>query len=562
MLAGPPLALLLALAQAPAPGAPDSAVLRALPYIDAAAREHLRREPAPGLALAVVADGRVAAVRAYGVADLASGAAVTGDTRFLAGSVSKAFTAVALLQLQEEGLVDLQRPVADYLPWFRVRGAETPITLHHLLTHTAGLPRDRSDLPSSPYTALALRDRVIDAPPGSRFAYSNIGYQLLSLAIEEVLGRPFTQAIRERVLAPLDLSRTDPAVTQEARLSTATGYEYLFDDRPPLPGEPVVPAAWGEYSAGDANLVTSAPDLGRFLVALLDQGAPAGRRLLQPRSFARMIQRTVPAPELGPGAYYGYGVVLTELEGDPILWHSGGMPGYRAMLIGDLDERLGVVLLMNGPGAPRELGEYALRSLIATRRGSAPPPVPVAAPPDSIPDAAEWAGAYADSAGGGIVLERDGWRLFLRDGAARAPLLRGGPDRLLTSDSAWSRFPVRAVREGGRIVELVHGPRWFRRPDSPSPRAPSAPAGWQAYPGHYRAQVPYDSNVRVVVRHGELLLLSPEGNEEKLVPGPGGIFRVGAEGRGVERVRFFDVVSGRALRVELSGTSYYRADSP
>lgn len=97
MLAGPPLALLLALIQAPAAATPDSALLRALPYIDAAAREHLRREPAPGLALAVVADGRVVQVRAYGVVDLASGAGVTAETRFLAGSVSKAFTAVALL---------------------------------------------------------------------------------------------------------------------------------------------------------------------------------------------------------------------------------------------------------------------------------------------------------------------------------------------------------------------------------------------------------------------------------------------------------------------------------
>ncbi|MBK7716690.1 MAG: beta-lactamase family protein [Gemmatimonadetes bacterium] len=541
---------------------PDSALLRAVPYIDAAAREHLRREPAPGLALAVVADGHVVLVRAYGVADLASGAEVTAGTRFLAGSVSKAFTAVALLQLQEEGLLDVRRPVTDYLSWFRVRGADAPITLHHLLTHTAGLPRDRSDLPSSPYTALALRDRVVAAPPGTRFAYSNIGYQLLSLVIEEVVGRPFTQTIREQVLAPLGLARTDPGVTQEARLTTATGYEYLFDDRPPLPGEPVVPAAWGEYSAGDANLVTTAPDLGRFLAALLDQGAPAGHRLLQPQSFARLVQRTVPAPELGPGSYYGYGVVLTDIEGDPVLWHSGGMPGFRAMLIGDLDERVGVVLLMNGPGAPRALGEYALRALIAARRGKAPPPVPVAAPADSIPEAAEWSGDYADSTGQVLAVRSEGARLLLREGDARVRLLRGGPDRLLAADSGWSRYPLRGVREGGRIVELVHGPRWFRRVGSPAAPARRAPADWQAYAGHYRAQVPYDSNVRVVVRHGQLLLLSPEGIEEELVPGPGGAFLVGAEGLGVERVRFLDLVSGRALRLDLSGTSYYRATSP
>ena len=547
------------LAQTPA----DTGYTSALRYIDAAVREQMSEEETPGMALALVANGQVLGVRTYGYADVAARRPVTPDTRFLAGSISKAFTAVALLQLQEEGLVDLRRPVTDYLPWFKVRSRHAPITLHHLLTHTAGLSRDRSDLPSSPYTALALRDREVGAPPGERFAYSNIGYQLLSLVIEEVEGRPFSEAIRRRILEPMGMDETMPEVTQAGRLSTATGYQYLYDDRPPLPGESLVPVAWGEYSAGDANIVTTAPDLARFLLGLLAQGGSGPRRLLQPASFARMVQRTVPAPELGESAFYGYGVILGSQEGDPVLWHSGGMAGFRAMLLGDADERLGVVILMNGPGNPRRLAEYALRSLIAVRRGKAPPPVEVAAPPDVIPHAADYAGTFTDGGGHRLGVEATGDRLWLIDAAGRLPLLRGGePDQFLLEDSAWARFPIRFGRQQGKVVELVHGERWFTTAGYTGPRSFQVPGEWSSYTGHYRAPVPYYSNYRVVLRKGELLLVSPEGLEEPLVPVAGREFRVGRDSRSVERVTFSDVISGRALRLNLSGTEYYRTRTP
>ncbi|HSB55263.1 MAG TPA: serine hydrolase domain-containing protein, partial [Gemmatimonadales bacterium] len=430
-----------------AQSAPDTNYAGAIRYIDAAARELLTEDGTPGLALALVADGEIIGVKTYGYADLGTRAPVLPDTRFLAGSVSKAFTAVALLQLQEEGLVDVARPVADYLPWFKVRSRFPAITLHHLLTHTAGLPRDRSDLPSSPYTALALRDREMAAAPGSRFAYSNIGYQLLSLVIEEVEGRPFAEAIRRRVLEPTGMTRSQAEVTQAARLTSATGYQYLYDDRPPAPGDPLVAASWGEYSAGDANIITTAPDLARFLVGLLAQGGEGTQRLLQPVSFARMVQRTVPAPELGPAAFYGYGVILGMRNGDPVLWHSGAVAGFRSMLLGDADERVGVVVLMNGPGNPRRLAEYALDVLIAKRRARPFPPVLETPSSEIIPNAGEYAGRFTDSAGVVVEVQRDGARLWLIDGARRIPLLRGGePDQLFARDSAWARFPVRFGR--------------------------------------------------------------------------------------------------------------------
>lgn len=556
------LPLLAVPAQSTLAAQTDGGLAQALAYVVAAAEEHQVEEGVPGIAIALLTREGALITRSLGVQDIATRAPITDTTRFLAGSISKAFTAAALLQLQEEGLVDLHRPVAAYLPWFKVRSVYAPITLHHLLTHTAGLPRDRSDLPSSPYTALALKDREMGVPPGERFAYSNIGYQLLSLVAEEVEGRPFAEIIGSRVLVPLGLRDTRAAVTQEGRLSVATGYQYLFDDRPPAPGQPLVPVAWGENTAGDANIVTTVRDLAVFLQALLNQGRGADGMLLQPASFSRMVQRTVPAAELGEGEYYGYGVVLGSIDGDPVLWHSGGMPGFRTMMLGDLDEGLGVIILMNGPGNPRRLAEYSLRTLIAARRGRPLPPVPVAAAPEVIPGAGDYSGRYADTTGSSILIEASGDRLFLDTRSGRAPLLRSGPDAFVTAHPDFTLFPVRFARQGGQVTELSYGGRWYSNERYRGPSRFPHLAAWDGFTGHYRAQVPYYSNYRIVLRKGALLLVSPEGYEEPLIPLGGQEFRVGVDERAVERVRFTDVVSGRALRMNLSGTDYYRTTSP
>lgn len=530
----------------------DTSLSRATAYIEEAAREEMRAEGVPGLALAIVANGKVIATRGLGVADIASGAPVTADTRFQAGSISKVFTAVTLLQMVEEGRLDPQKPVTTYLPWFKTR-ASSPITLHQLLTHTAGLPRDRSDLPSSPYTAVALRDRPIGTP-GERFAYSNIGYQLLSLIMEEVAGRPFGDLVNDGVIRPLGLSRTLPAVTQEERLTSATGYQYLFDDRPPVPGVPLVPVPWTEYTAGDANIVTSAKDLGTFLTAILAQGqAEGGTRLLQPASFARMVQRTARAGDLGPDAFYGYGIVLANLSGDPVAWHSGGMPGFRSIIMGDLDERVGIALLMNGPGNPRRLAEYALRVLIEARRGQQLSPVMVSPPPEKVDGAVDYAGRYTASNGDSAVVRADGDRLWING----MPLYRAGKDQFVTSNTEASRFPFRFQRAGTQVIELIHGGEWFAR-GSGRPPLERSPDAWRPYLGHYRAQLPYYSNFRVIERKGVLLLVSPEGIEEPLLPTGRYTFRVGADPRSVEQIEFEDIISGRALRMNLSGTDYYR----
>src|SRR5690606_12585613 len=134
--------------------------------------------------LALVDRRGLITARTYGYANLDRHTPVEPDTRFQVGSISKSFTALALMQLADSGRFDPQRPVSAYLPWFTPANRFAPITGHHLLTHTSGLPADRDDVPSSRAQAYLVRERTVATPPGTHWAYSNIGYQVLGALLE------------------------------------------------------------------------------------------------------------------------------------------------------------------------------------------------------------------------------------------------------------------------------------------------------------------------------------------------------------------------------------------
>lgn len=557
-------AALLGLALASAPAAVPAQTADPLSTAAERAETFLRRRMAedqvPGAALVVVDRNAVLLLLPVGSADLQAGRPVTAGTLFQIGSLSKTLTAMAALQLREEGLLALDRPITAYLPWFRVQSSFGPITLHHLLTHTAGLPRDRDDIPSSPYAAAALRERELGFPPGVRFAYSNIGYQLLSLLMEEVEGDDFERLVRRRVLGPAGMYGSAAAITNDLRSRLATGYQYWYDDRPPHPSHPVVPATWAEHRAGDANVASTPADLAALLRLLLARGAGPGGLVVDTASFRLMVESAVPAPELGPAARYGYGIVEDVLDGRPVLWNSGGMQGFRAHLVVSPADGIGAAVVMNGPGNVRRAAEYALRAFGAAQHGRPLPDLPPEVPPALVANAPDYAGVFTDTAGTGLTFDAVGDRVDLVVEEERVPLERLGGDRFLVNHPRFALFPLQFGRDpAGRVVELVHGERWLVHARYRGPRSFDHPARWAAFTGHYRSRNPWFNNFRVILRKGVLLLVAPEGTEEILLPlDRQGLFRVGPDPRSPERLLFDTVISGRALRATLSGVSYYR----
>lgn len=522
--------------------------------IDRFVAQNMRAHNTPGLALALTDRERLLRVSTYGLADVAARTPVTQDTLFEIGSISKSFTCIALLQLHEEGRLDLHAPVAQYLPWFQVRSKYVPITLHHLMSHTAGIVNGSDISNDSRFDVYALRDTETGAPPGAHFYYSNVGFQALGYVLEEILGQPYPDIIRARILDRLGMDATQPIITHSLRQRLAVGYERLYDDRPPHPAHPLAPATWIESGRGDGSICSTPGDMAVYLRMLLNRGQGARGRLLSGASYGLLTQRVI---ETERGEYYGYGLDSYDIDGHACIGHGGGMVGYYAMMLGDVEEGVGAVALINGPGDPLEVVKFALKTLRAALHGETLPPLPPLADPTCVENAADYAGTYR-AGDKTIDISAEGDRAILKYAGERVALEKREPDRFFVSHPDLERFLLIFRREGERVVEAVHGPDAYVNAHDTGPATFESFPEWAAYPGHYRSHNPWSSNFRIVLRRGELVLIYPAGDEKRLVPVGDGAFRVGEEDWQPERIRFDAIVNRQALRANYSGCDYHR----
>jgi D-alanyl-D-alanine carboxypeptidase len=516
----------------------------------------MREGGIPGMTLAVTDRERTLETFARGVSDVASQAPVTPDTLFEIGSLGKPFTAISLLQLREAGELDLTAPVSRYLPWFEVR-SPAPITVHHLLNHTSGIVRGTDIATHGLYESWALRELETRIMPGEYFRYSNLGYKTLGFMLERILGESLPSIVRRRILEPLSMSATYAAITLDMLGATATGYMSVYDDRPEHVGQPVVPSVRAEYAAGDGAQASTAGDMARYLRLLLNRGLGPDGRVLSEESFELMTARSV----WTGGDYYGYGLATYDVDGRSYIGHGGGNAGYRSAMVVDLAAGLGVVLLANRMGETDPLVDVAQRALTAVRRARDGLPTRRLPRnnPTSVPNAAEYAGTYRSVDGRSLTLSASRGKLLLRPEGKAVALERRAPDSFYVPhpefELAWLDF----VRRRGRVVGAFHGGEWFT---TSRPRRVKYPPAWDAYLGHYRSRSPELSNYRVAVRRDALVLLNPWGNVEPLVPLEPGLFRIGADERSPETLRFSAIADGKALRADYSGCPYHRTFAP
>jgi D-alanyl-D-alanine carboxypeptidase len=523
----------------------------AMAAIDAAVETEMERTRQPGLTLGLTDRDGTLAIRTYGFADLASRQPVTPDTLFEIGSIGKTFTAVATLQLFDEGRIDLHAPVERYLPWFAVAqpAGHAPITIAHLLSHRAGIAAGIDGTPEAAFQVWSLRDLPTFSVPGERYHYSNVGYKALGLVLEALEGRPYPEIIRARILDPLGMSATEPAITHDMRARLAVGYEYLHDDRLSHSSSPLAPATWLETETADGSIASTAADMCAFVRLLMRGGEGPNGRLLSEGAFARMsaanLTEDVPA-------VYGYGLVMRNLDGRLLIGHGGGMVGYLAGMQADRDANLGVIVLQNGYGSnPIALGRTAIR--IADDE-----PEPASAPAASARDAL--AGIYEPSLE--IVASENG--PLLRHDGRDISLEELEDDLFVASDADFDRFPLRVERPTDDVVELWHGGQRYVRAGTAARPLPEPSPELQAIAGHYRSHNPWTTNFRVVLRGDRPWLIfagAPDGfdTEQPLTPRNDGSFRVGEDPGNPESLRFDTVIDGRALRTWLSGWPYYRA---
>lgn len=328
----------------------------ALASIDDFVAKEMKRAGMPGVALALTCRTGPLRVSTHGYRDVETAAPVTRETLFQIGSISKTFTAIALLRLHDEGRLDLQRPVVAYLSWLRINPHLSRVTTHHLLTHTAGLPRDSAlGLPNM------LTDWKAELEPGIQSSYSNVGYQLLGYLLEHLTGLEYGAAIRSLVFEPLGLKDSEPVITYAMRSRAASGYLKVDGDSA---ASESVRAPWFEYRLGDGSIAATPEDLATFVRMLLNRGGMPSGRLISDDTFSMFAQKTVLAHAPHEGLYSGYGIAVENQDDRTILWHQGGMPGFTAMLMVDMTSGIGAVVLTNGHGdASRQVAEFALSAL-------------------------------------------------------------------------------------------------------------------------------------------------------------------------------------------------------
>jgi D-alanyl-D-alanine carboxypeptidase len=514
----------------------------------------------PGVSLAIIDRAGAISEQAFGLANLDAQTPMTPAHLFETGSIGKSFTAIALLQLQEEGKINLQAPVTDYLPWFAVQTEFAPIRLHHLLTHTAGITSGIDFAPDARIQVWQMRETWTTTPPGAQFHYSNIGYKVLGVVLERVAGAHYRETIQTRILDRIGLHDSVPTITHEIRPKMAVGYGAALDDRPWWPGRPLAPATWFETDTADGCLAMTAADLARYLAVFLKRGDG----LISPDSFAQLTGKGFEFESETEPNWYGYGVMASIVDGHQYIGHSGGMVGYHSRMIGDLQTGIGVVALVNGPGSPSLIARTALDFLRAEAEGW-DFAFPANRDPDGTDNAEEFAGAYRTPDGSkSLIFSADGRRLAL-EANGRTLSLRSVSENSFGSDEpGHDRFLFSFERQDGTVSAVSYGGEWFANETYAGGPSDPLPAEWEPFPGRYRSHNPWLTSFDVVARQGKLWLITPTQSDgfdgaEPLFPDRNGWFRLGADERKPEFIRFSSVVDGIALEATLSTGAYYRA---
>jgi len=327
--------------------------------IDAVVEDGLEEGPIAGATVAVSRGGRTLHSAGYGYADLENRIPATENTLYHVGSITKEFTAAAVLLLVEEGRVELDRPITEYLP--DLPSQLEAVEVRHLLNHTGGVRNyttmeswwRRAALEVTPSELVEVfAHEPLDFPPRTEFSYSNSGYVLLGLLVERVSGQPFGGFLNEQLFVPLGLERTHYCDDRALVPERARGYQV---EEGAFARARYVSLSQA-YAAG--GICSTAPDLLRW-TRLLMNGA-----VVRPEAVRRMIRPDTLAD--GRRLEYAYGIAVGNLDGRRRLGHVGGMRGFASFLAHYPEDALTVVVLTNTEGAPAaalesEIARLALR---------------------------------------------------------------------------------------------------------------------------------------------------------------------------------------------------------
>jgi CubicO group peptidase (beta-lactamase class C family) len=310
----------------------------------------MREEKIPGFAIGIVEDDRVVYSRGFGEMKLGDPKQpVTPDTLFHMASITKPFVATALVQLVEQGKVNLDAPVTKYVPYFRLKDDRYKnITVRHMVTHTSGMPDVKDYLWNKPEYddgsleryVRSLDDKMLLWPPGQKFRYSNMAFEVLGDLVAKVSGVSFDDYVETNVLKPVGMKSSTLLYKNADPAKLARGYTKR--------NGVVVPVAHYPYNRAhtpSSNLHSNVEDMTRWIRVNVNRGELDGRRILKASTYDVLWKPGVPVPERD--WHVGISWFLAEVQGQQIVMHSGGDDGFTTHLALLPARKAGVVMMFN-----------------------------------------------------------------------------------------------------------------------------------------------------------------------------------------------------------------------
>jgi len=404
----------------------------------------------PGMSVGVVHDQKLIWAKGFGFADVEKKIAATPATVYRMASVTKTFTATAIMQLRDAGKLSLDDPVVKHLPWFKVKGqfADAPvITIRHLLTHTSGLPREaafpywmENNFPTIEQIKETLPNQEAAFAPEIRWKYSNLALALAGEIVAVVSGSPYDVYVRSHILEPLGMSDSTMLFPEAHRSRLAVGYgrrmpEGKREIRPYMDCKGITPAA---------NLSSTVEDLARYLAFQMSDG----KAVLKNSTLREMHRIHWLRPDWKSGA--GIGFSITRAGERTVVGHGGSLAGYRTQISFSPEEKLGVIVLTNSDDGNPGFYVNQIFTVLAPAIKKAVPAIAKTTQAD--PEWSKYAGKYRSPWGDSEIVLVNG-ELVMIDPTSDNPMET--MVRLVPQGNNKFKITTESQNYGGAVGEIV-----------------------------------------------------------------------------------------------------------
>lgn len=467
-----------------------------------AIRYEMALKQLPAFSISLVADGKEIWAEGFGYQDAARKVAATADSVYRVGSVSKLFTDLAVMQLVEEGRLDLDGPVKNYLPDFAPQNpTDTPITLRQLMSHRSGLVRESPvghyfdpDEPTLAATVASLNSTKLVYPPETKTKYSNAAVAVVGAVLESRLKVSHPDRVKQTLFDPLKMDGSSFVVSPAIKPKLTTGWMRTYDGRRfEAPG-----FVLGTGPAG--NLYSNVHDLSKFLICLLNDGQTGSGTILKPETLKAMTSPILDSAGKPQG--FGLGFHVQELDGFKKIGHGGAVYGFSTQVEALPERKLGVaaVTALDGSnGVVERLADFGLRLMLAAQNRQPSPPYHTT---NGVPAerARELVGLYREGTTDRFarITEFNG-NVYLQRGSFRYELRAMAEDgSLMTDDPIGFGIKVK-LADANKL--LVNDVGFDRVSDTPPADIPDS---WKGLIGEYG----WDHNVLYILEdHGQLYTL-------------------------------------------------------